>query len=89
MRRSQLKKLVKGLQQLQRISFKDSRELVLKLGEAKGRYRNAWRLLDVSLPDANATSFSFRLNRDKLAQARRREGHYLLRTTLCTRDPDA
>jgi transposase len=87
MRRSQLKKLVKRLQQLQQMSFKDSRELVLKLGEAKGRYRNAWRLLDVSLPDANATSFSFRLNRDKLAQARRREGRYLLRTNLCARDP--
>jgi transposase len=87
MRRSQLKKLVKRLQQLEQISFKDSRELVLKLGEAKGRYRNAWRLLDVSLPDANATSFSFRLNRDKLAQARRREGRYLLRTNLCGRDP--
>lgn len=87
MRRSQLKKLVKRLQQLEQMSFKDSRELVLKLGEAKGRYRNAWRLLDVSLPDANATSFSFRLNRDKLAQARRREGRYLLRTNLCGRDP--
>jgi transposase len=87
MRRAQLKKLVKRLQQLEQMSFKDSRELVLKLGEAKGRYRNAWRLLDVSLPDANATSFSFRLNRDKLAQARRREGRYLLRTNLCARDP--
>jgi transposase len=87
MRRSQLKKLVKRLQQLEQMSFKDSRELLLKLGEAKGRYRNAWRLLDVSLPDANATSFSFRLNRDKLAQARRREGRYLLRTNLCARDP--
>jgi len=87
MRRSQLKKLVKRLQQLAQMSFKDSRELLLKLGEAKGRYRNAWRLLDVSLPEANATSFSFRLNRDRLAQARRREGRYLLRTNLCARDP--
>jgi transposase len=87
MRLAQLKKLVKRLQQLEQMSFKDSRELVLKLGEAKGRYRNAWRLLDVSLPDANATSFSFRLNPDKLAQARRRENRYLLRTNLCARDP--
>ena len=87
MRRAKLKKLVKRLHQLEQMSFKDSRELVLKLGEAKGRYRNAWRLLDVSLPDANATSFSFHLNRDKLAQARRREGRYLLRTNLCGRDP--
>lgn len=87
MRRAQLKKLVKRLQQLQQMSFKDSRELLMKLGEAKGRYRSAWRLLDVTLPAAKASSFSFALNRDKLAQARRREGRYLLRTNLHGRDP--
>jgi transposase len=87
MRRAQLKKLVKRLKQLQQMSFDDARELVLKLGEAKGRYRNAWRLLDVQLPNAGATSFSFSLNRKKLAQARRREGRYLLRTNVRGRDP--
>jgi transposase len=33
-------------------------------------------------------SFSFRLNRKKLRQVRRREGRYLLRTNLCGRAPD-
>jgi transposase len=88
MRRAQLKKLVKRLKQLQQMSFGDARELVLKLGEAKGRYRSAWRLLDVQLPTANATSFSFEIDRDKLAQARRREGRYLLRTNVRGRDPE-
>lgn len=32
-------------------------------------------------------NFSFRLDRNKLRQVRRREGRYLLRTNLCGRDP--
>jgi len=88
MRRARLKKLVKRLKQLQQMSFADARALVLKLGEAKGRFRNAWRLLDVELPAASATSFSFALNRKKLAQARRREGRYLLRTNVRGRAPE-
>ena len=88
MRRARLKKLVKRLKQLQQMSFGDPRELLLKLGEAKGRFGNAWRLIDVQLPTASATSFAFALNRNKLAQARRREGRYLLRTNVRGRDPE-
>lgn len=101
MRRRQLKRLVTRLKQLRQMQFKDTRQLLLKLGEAKGRYRAAWRLIDVVLPQAQASnpaagvacgepshpSFSFRLNRKKLREARRREGRYLLRTNLCGRDP--
>ena len=67
-----------------------ARELLLKLGEAKGRYRAAWRLVDFQLPEATTdgiATFSFALNRQKLRQARRREGRYLLRTNLCGREP--
>jgi transposase len=126
MRQRQLKALVKRLKQLQRMKFKDTRSLLLKLGEARGRYRAAWRLIELVLPQAKASSglpepagpdtkppleafgatpesaaaratselgvtqprFSFRLNRKKLRQVRRREGRYLLRTNLCGRDPD-
>jgi transposase len=117
MRRRQLKALVKRLQQLQQMKWTDTRQLLLKLGEAKGRYRAAWRLIDTVLPTAEASGalpepaapdtrlqpeasgaptepavaqpiFSFRLNRKKLRQVRRREGRYLLRTNLCGRDPD-
>ncbi|MGH8567930.1 MAG: IS1634 family transposase, partial [Gammaproteobacteria bacterium] len=117
MRRRQLKRLVKRLKQLQQMKFNDPRQLLLKLGEAKGRYRAAWRLIDLVLPQAEASGtlsepaapdiqpqletsgatdelhkaqpiFSFRLNRKKLRQVRRREGRYLLRTNLCGRDPD-
>jgi transposase len=90
MRQRQLKRLVKRLKQIQRMTFTSARPLLLKLGEARGRYRAAWRLLDVNIPSANAkegATFSFNLNRQKLRVARRREGRYLLRTNLCEREP--
>jgi transposase len=90
MRRRRLRALVKRLQQLQHMKFDRAQPLLLKLGEAKGRYRAAWRLLDIVMPDATAkgdVTFSFALNRQKLRQARRREGRYLLRTNLYGHDP--
>jgi hypothetical protein len=82
MRRRKLKALVKRLKQLQQMKFNDTRQLLLKLGEAKGRYRAAWRLIEVVLPKAVAPEiptqpiFSFRLDCHKLRQVRRREGRY-------------
>ena len=89
MRRRQLKALWKRLGQLQNMKLK-ARELLLKLGEARARYRPAWRLVDIQLPEPTSegiAAFSFSLNRQKLRQARRREGRYLLRTNLCGREP--
>ncbi|MGA2243317.1 MAG: IS1634 family transposase [Verrucomicrobiota bacterium] len=89
MRRRQLRALCKRLGKLHKRRL-NLRQLLLKLGEARGRYRAAWRLLDLQLPPAGQkgpATFSFRLNRDKLRQTRRREGRYLLRTNLCGRDP--
>ena len=89
MRRRQLKALWKRLSQLQQMKLK-ARELLLKLGEARGRYRAAWRLIDIQLPEPTTegiSSFSFALNRQKLRQVRRREGRYLLRTNLLGREP--
>jgi transposase len=89
MRRRQLRALCKRLGKLRTMRL-NLRQLLLKLGEARGRYRAAWRLLNLQLPPAGqkgAAAFSFRLNRDKLRQTRRREGRYLLRTNLCGRDP--
>jgi transposase len=91
MRQSQLRTLLKRLQELHQMKFTTSQALLLKLGAAKGKYRAAWGLLDIALPEAkphltNAT-FSFRLNRQKLRAVRRREGRYLLRTNLTGREP--
>ena len=90
MRLRQLRGLLHRLKALQIIKL-SSKNLLLKLGEAKARYRAAWRLFDFDLPEAKsqdkAAAFGFRLNRKKLREARRREGRYLLRTNLCQRDP--
>ena len=90
MRLRQLRGLLHRLKALQ-IMRLSSKNLLLKLGEARARYRAAWRLFDFDLPEAKsqdkAATFGFRLNRKKLREARRREGRYLLRTNLCHRDP--
>jgi transposase len=56
MRRRRLKGLLKRLKELQQMTFKDARQLLIKLGEAKGRYRAAWRLIDLTLPETSKPS---------------------------------
>ena len=85
MRRRKLKWLWARLRQISAMKI-DRKELLMKLGDARGKARAAWRLIDVNVA-AEGTSFSFTLNRDKLRQVRRREGRYLLRTNLCGKDP--
>jgi transposase len=91
MRQRQLKALWKRLQQLHEMEL-SPRELLLKLGEARGKYRAAWRLIDLDVPEDQGSekqkaSFTFRLDRRKLRDIRRREGRYLLRSNLCEHDP--
>jgi hypothetical protein len=91
MRQRQLQRLCKRLSKLQHMRL-SARQLLLKLGECRARYRVAWRLLDLELPAPAARKpfgCSFQLNRDKLRVARQREGRYLLRTNLAGRDPAA
>src|SRR5258708_3332156 len=79
MRRRQLKALWRRLKTLQRMEL-SPKELLLKLGEARGKYRMAWRLIDFEIPEPGAkqeANFRFALNRPKLRQVRRREGRYL------------
>jgi transposase len=91
MRQRQLRALLKRLKELDEMKFTKSQALLLKLGAAKGKYPAAWRLLDIVLPEAkkrdDKVAFSFRLNRQKLREVRRREGRYLLRTNLTGREP--
>src|SRR5437764_158967 len=51
-----------------------------------GKARRVWRLAVIEVATDSAT-FSYRLDRDKLRQARSREGRYLLRTNLVEEDP--
>src|ERR1700674_4403571 len=85
MRRRKLKWLWARLKEIAAMEL-DREELLMKLGAARSKARAAWRLIDIDIAPHSAT-FSFALNRDKLRQARRREGRYLLRSNLCGQDP--
>ncbi len=65
--------------------------MLLKLGAARAEADRAWRLVDIRVPapdeSVNARTFTFALRKDKLRQARRSEGHYLLRSNLAGEDP--
>jgi hypothetical protein len=85
MRRRQFKGLWKRLRELQGMRL--TREaLLMKLGAARHQAPSAWRLVEVTVAEDGA-AFTYRLRTDKLRQARRREGRYLLRTNLTETDP--
>ena len=87
MRQRQLRALLRRLNQLQQMKFSSTQKLLLKLGAAKGHYPAAWRLINIEMPESSGLSFSFRLNRQKLREVRRREGRYLLRSNICGKEP--
>jgi transposase len=76
--------------------------LLMKLGAAKQQAPSAWRFVEVELPSAKKKKkqtsknepeipekeFSFKLHKDKLRVARRREGRYLLRSNMPERPPE-
>ena len=85
MRRRQLKWLWARLRQLADMRL-TREELLMKLGAARARAPTAWRLVKVVVAKDSA-DFTYRLDRNKLRRARRREGRYLLRTNLTEHDP--
>jgi transposase len=95
MRRRQLRWLWGRLQEVQGMELKRD-ELLMKLGAARQQAPSAWRFVEVKLPEAkkkkknnqpSQESFAFKLRRDKLRIARRREGRYLLRSNMPDRAP--
>ena len=90
MRRRRLKSLWKRLQELQGQQLERD-QLLLKLGAAKAEAGRAYGLVEVQVPKpeqpVNAETFTFRWRKDKLRQAMRREGRYLLRSNLPAEDP--
>ncbi len=89
-RQRRLKRLWARLRELQGQELTRD-ELLLKLGAAKADAGRVYGLVEVQVPKpeqpVNAETFAFRLRRDKLRQAFRREGHYLLRSNLPEEDP--
>jgi len=91
MRRRRLKKLIKRLHELRQQTLTRD-QLLIKLGAArKEAGPAAYRLIDIQLPDKDQPvtpeTFGFKLNWQKLREARRREGSYLLRSNLTDSDP--
>lgn len=84
-RRRQLKGLWARLKQLSAMAL-TREQLLMKLGAAKQKVPKAWRLIEIEVAKGEA-SFTYRLHREKLRSARRREGRYLLRTNLSETDP--
>jgi transposase len=80
MRRRQLKGLWARLKKLRAMKLKRD-ALLKKLGAALHEYPVAARMLDSTVPP-KAARLTFGLRKDKLRQARKREGRYLLRTNL-------
>jgi hypothetical protein len=85
MRRRQLKWLCARLAQLTAMRL-TREELLMRLGAARHKAPTAWRMLKIEVSPSSAV-FSYRLDRNKLRVARRREGRYLLRTNLTEHDP--
>jgi transposase len=91
MRRRQLRGLIPRLKELSQMELTRD-QLLLKLGAAKNKFPAAWRLVEVAVPekerDIGPPNFTFGLRRDKLREARRREGRYLLRSNLSAQAPE-
>lgn len=95
MRRRRLKRLIARLKELQaqRPSYET---LLLKLGAAKSEAGRDWSLLDITMPERPSkkahrrerTDVSFKLDKERLRIARRREGRHLLRSNLTDTDPE-
>ena len=93
MRLRRLRKLWTRLKtlQAQELTYKD---LLMKLGAARSEAGLCWGAVEITLPEpppkAQKTApvtFSFRFNRKRLREMRRREGRYLLRSNLTESDP--
>lgn len=93
MRRRRLKKLWARLRDLQRRAKLKRDTLLMDLGAAKKEAGRAWGLVEIVTPKegeaVTAKTFMFRLDREALRRARRREGRYLLRSNLRGSAPEA
>ena len=66
-------------------------QLLMRVGAAKTDVGRAFGFVTINLPKAGELvtkeTFHFKLDKAKLKEAERRDGHYLLRTNLVTEDP--
>lgn len=89
-RRKRLARLLWKLRAMRR-SLPARDVLFMRLGAAKSQAGRAYGFVDIQVPGkdqpVNRESFQFRVNKTKLQEAERRDGHYLLRSNLSGTDP--
>jgi len=92
MRRRKMRKLLDGLSRL-RANCRSRDRLLERLGALKQQAGRAARLVAITVPPQSrrvtAENFHFELNRPAYRAAARRDGTYLLRTTMNADDPRA
>jgi hypothetical protein len=90
MRRKKLTRLLRKLRAMRRSCPKRD-QLLLRVGAAKTEAGRAFGFVTIHLPPAGQAvtrdTFTFQLDKAKLKEAERRDGHYLLRTNLVAEDP--
>jgi transposase len=90
MRRKRLARLLRKLRAMRR-SLPSRDQLLLRIGAAKKEAGRAFGFVTIRLPLPNEKvsreSFRFRVEKQKLQKAQRRDGHYLLRSNLTAEDP--
>lgn len=93
MRRRRLKKLWARLKQFEQMALTRD-QLLMKLGAAKTEAGRSWGLVNITVYEhpregrkKRLAGILFALNKDKLREARRREGRYLLRSNLADESP--
>ena len=89
-RRKRLARLMRKLRAMRRSCPKRD-QLLMRVGAAKTEAGRAFGFVKIQLPKADQQvtreTFTFHLDKAKLREAERRDGHYLLRTNLVAEDP--
>ena len=90
LRRKKLVRLLRKLRAMRRSCPKRD-QLLMRVGAAKTDAGRAFGFVKITLPKAGEEvtreTFTFRLDKEKLNEFERRDGHYLLRTNLVSEDP--
>ncbi len=84
MRRRRLRRLWNRLGEIKKMKRLSRDEFHMKLGAARKDAGRVWSMVEVepAPADGPATAFTFRLKRDAIRRAHRREGRYILRSNL-------
>ena len=89
-RRKKLARLLWTLRGMRKETQRD--RLLMRWGAAKSAAGRASGMVEIKLPlkdqEISAQTFSFRVKKEKLAQAELFDGHYLLRSNLSDKEPE-